>query len=762
MSNMPQTITPSAPDSDEYVYLVEGMTCASCVARVEKAIRAVDGVIDVNVNLATERAYIFSTDVRDGAIEAAVSKAGYVAQRPRTTTEQQQKEHGLDAAERRARTERLHVLLAAFLSAPLLIGMVITMYDPAFHVPAWLQFLLATPVQFWLGGRFYRGAFSAIKARAGNMDLLVSLGTTAAYGMSLYLMATAQPHAAPHLYFEASAVIVTFVLLGKWLEGRAKGQTASAIRALMNLRPDVARVRRGGLDIEVPVSSLTLDDIVVVKPGDRLPVDGVVTEGAGAVDESMLTGESIPLDKKTGDSVTGGSINLDGALTVRVTAIGTETVLAKIIRMVEGAQASKAAIQRLVDKFSAIFVPAVLGIAAITFAAWYLVDGSFENATLAAVAVLVIACPCALGLATPTAIMVGTGVAAKQGILIRDAQTLEQAKAIQIVAFDKTGTLTEGKPRVEGVYATNEGAQEVILRTAAQLQASSSHPLAKAVLDYVHHFLGTKAGSTAKSATPGPTVSEFRNHAGMGVSGKIGGDHFIFGNIRLMHLYKIDTLSLETVATEAEADGHSVSWLAQTGTQARLIGIMSFGDAVKRETPAAIRQLHQLGIKTVMITGDNVGAAYHIAKKLGITTIRANVLPDQKAQTIEELQSGKVAVAMVGDGVNDAPALAQADIGIAMGSGTDVAMQTAGITLMRGDLSLIAGALDISRRTYGKIRQGLFWAFIYNLVGIPLAAMGLLSPMLAGAAMALSSVSVVLNALTLRGWTPPEAGKGQM
>lgn len=742
----------SAPASMDVTFTIGGMTCASCVSRVEKAIMTVDGVSTVAVNLATERAVVTGTAVDTRKVEAAVTAAGYTA----TPLVDDGNAHPVaeNGNNDKSRRELTHVLIAALLSAPLLIGMVTSFFDSRWVVPGWAQLLLATPVQFWLGARFYIGGFKAVKARTGNMDLLVALGTSAAYGLSLYLMITAPSGTAPHLYFETSAVLITFILLGKWLEARAKGQTASAIRALMNLRPDTARVRRGDKDIDMPVADVTIGDLVVLRPGDRTPVDGIVEEGSAAVDESMLTGESMPLQKTEGDKVTGGSINVDGLLLARTTAIGTETVLAQIIRMVEGAQASKANVQRLVDRISTVFVPVVLVIAALTFLGWHGTTDSMEAAVLASVAVLVIACPCALGLATPTAIMVGTGAAARHGILIKDAQALEQARAVTTVAFDKTGTLTEGKPKVEVAQAASGIKQQTMLEIAGALQTGSTHPLAAAVVSHVERVQPLSTKTDMEATSPPARVEHFKNHPGMGVEGQIDGHRYILGNGKLMADLGIDLTPLETEASKAASKGQTVSWLAESAPVPRLLGLLTFSDTIKPEAQKAISTLHTMGVETVMITGDNADTAQSTARQLGIDSVRANVLPEEKSNIVVELQANGAVVAMVGDGVNDAPALAQADIGLAMGTGTDVAMETAGITLMRGDLSLVSGALDISRRSYGKIRQGLFWAFIYNIVGIPLAAFGYLSPMLAGAAMALSSVSVVLNALTLHGWAP--------
>ncbi|MBP2231487.1 Cu+-exporting ATPase [Azospirillum agricola] len=732
---------------------VSGMTCASCAGRVEKALGRVPGVETASVNLATERAHVValagSTDA--AALVAAVERAGYDAAPVEAGGERAEAE----AREDRGRRDRNHVLIAAALSAPLLAGMAGDLVGLDWMLPGWAQMALASVVQFWLGARFYRAGWNAVRAGAGNMDLLVALGTSAAWGLSVYLLATAHPGHAPHLYFEASAVLITFVLFGKWLEARAKGQTAAAIRALMDLRPATARLRRDGVETEVPVERVRVGDLVVVRPGERIPVDGRLVEGAGSVDESMLTGESLPVDKEPGARVTGGSIGVDGLLVVETTAVGTETMLARIVRMVEGAQASKAPIQRLVDKVSAVFVPVVLAVAALTLAGWWFATGDLEHAIVTAVSVLVIACPCALGLATPTAIMVGTGAAARHGILIKDAEALEQAHALTAVAFDKTGTLTEGKPRVTDLIPAEGTDAATLLRLAAGLQAGSEHPLAHAVRD--------RAAETG--LTP-ERPADFRALAGRGVSGRVEGRELLLGNARALKEAGLDGGELAGRAATLEGDGRTLSWLIETGGTgegsgaARLLGLIAFGDTVKETAVSALRALKDQGVEPVMVTGDGWGAARSVAAALGIGRVFAEVLPGDKAAVVATLKGEGGTVGMVGDGVNDAPALAAADVGIAMATGTDVAMHSAGVTLMRGDPALVAGAIDVSRRTYAKIRQGLFWAFAYNVVGIPLAASGHLSPVLAGAAMALSSVSVVLNALTLRGWAPRTGGEG--
>jgi Cu+-exporting ATPase len=613
-------------------------------------------------------------------------------------------------------------------------------------LPGWAQLLLATPVQFWLGARFYRAGWRALKARTGNMDLLVALGTSAAYGLSVYQLIRHAGHEGMHLYFEASAAVITLVLLGKWLETRAKRQTTDAIRALNALRPDRARVRREGHDIDVALTEVKVGDLVVVRPGERVPVDGEVREGQSQVDESLITGESLPVAKQPGSRVTGGSVNAEGLLLVETRAIGAETTLSRIIRMVENAQAAKAPIQKLVDKVSAVFVPVVIVIAIATLAGWGLATGDWEQAVLNAVAVLVIACPCALGLATPTAIMAGTGVAARHGILIKDAEALEIAHRVKRVAFDKTGTLTEGKPELMA-YEAADGGHDSLLSIAAGIQQGSEHPLARAVLQ----------AAAARSISV-PAMAGLRALPGRGVQASTEGSSFYLGSSRLMQELGAGLGELEAVAARHEQSGRTVSWLARERSGRRdVVGLLAFGDRPKAVAARAVARLHAQNVQTAMLTGDNRGSAEAVAQSLGIDTVRAEVLPEDKADAVRAFREDGAVVAMVGDGINDAPALAAADVGIAMSTGTDVAMHAAGITLMRGDPLLVADALDISRRTYGKIRQNLFWAFIYNIVGIPLAAFGLLSPVIAGAAMAFSSVSVVSNALLLRRWRPASA-----
>ena len=741
-----------AVPSETVTLAVEGMTCASCVSRVERALRRVDGVVMAEVNLATEQARItrLAGSAATPALLAALQQAGY-AGRDLAAAD------GTAAVPARKRLgEGTRVLIAALLSAPLVLPMLAEPFGVHWMLPAWWQFALATPVQLWLGARFYRAGWKALRAGAGNMDLLVAIGTSAAYGLSLVQWWRA-PDAMPHLYFESAAVVITLVLLGKWLESRAKRQTTDAIRALNALRPDSARVRRDGSEVELPLAQLQLGDTVIVRPGERIAADGRVIEGASHVDESLITGESLPVAKQPGDRVTGGAVNAEGLLALQVTALGAESTLARIVRLVESAQAKKAPIQRLVDQVSAVFVPAVIGVAALTFVGWWLLAGAAPaTALLHAVSVLVIACPCALGLATPTAIMVGTGRAARFGILIKDAQALELAHAVRTVAFDKTGTLTQGRPALETVAPAPGHTREAVLADAAALQAGSEHPLARAVLQ-----------ALPEMAAPA-RASDVQAIAGRGIGGVVQGRTLRLGSGWLMADIGADTAPMRDQADALQAEGRTVSWLAElpAGAPARLLGLLAFGDALKPGAAAAIAQLKALGVKTLLISGDNAGAARAVGRALAIDDVRAEVLPGDKAAVVAALRDAPAAgkVAMVGDGINDAPALAAADVGIAMAGvdaaghtlGTDAAMQAAGVTLLRGDPMLVAHTIELSRRTTAKIRQNLFWAFAYNVVGIPLAAFGLLSPVLAGAAMALSSVSVVSNALLLRRWKPKE------
>jgi Cu+-exporting ATPase len=733
---------------------IEGMTCASCVGRVERALRNVPGVTGAEVSLATETARVSGIAVHPADLIAAVARAGYKAT-TRLKTDETAGQSEWDAESRRG---AWHVLAAAVLSLPLLVPMLASLLGHAVMLPGVVQLALATPVQFWLGARFYRSGWKAVRSGTGNMDLLVALGTTAAYGLSTFLLLQFWREApadtgmsAPHLYFEASALVITLVLAGKWLEGRARRRMGAAIRALMALSPEYACVRQpDGSEIDLPIDAVRRGDIVVVRPGQRVSVDGAIISGESEVDESVLTGESLPVHKATGDKVTAGAMNGDGMLLVEVASVGAETMLSRIIRLVESAQAGKAPIQKLVDKVAAIFVPVVLCIAVLTLAGWWLVAGDLEAGILNAVAVMVIACPCALGLATPTAVMVGTGVAARQGILIKDATVLEAAYRISVVAFDKTGTLTEGKPAVVAVCPAPQVSREELLRLAAGVQIGSEHPLADAVL----------AEAEAAGIVPAPATAS-RALPGRGMTATIEGRQLWLGSERLMRDIGADLRGLPVGGAEQERLGHSVAWLAErNGDGLRVLGLLAFADRPKPDAAAAIRALHGTGVRVTMLTGDNNTSAAAVAAELGVDDVVANMLPEDKAVAVTRLKGNGDVVAMVGDGVNDAPALAAADVGIALSTGTDVAIETADITLMRGDPTLVAHAIDVSRRIRAKIRGGLFWAFVYNVVGIPLAALGYLNPVIAGAAMALSSVSVVTNALSLYRWRPEQVSGG--
>jgi Cu+-exporting ATPase len=733
--------------SDDIELAIEGMTCASCVARIEKSLNKVPGVLGATVNLTTERAKVrFPVGTLDpNDLIHAVERVGYRAQL--VQPEQSQLPSLEREKERVLKRERNYVFIAALLSIPLILPMFLIPVGIHWMLPGWIQILLASLVQFWLGARFYRASWKALKARSGNMDLLVAIGTTAAFALSFYNLWVYGSHAGTgHLYFESAAVIITLILFGKYLESRAKQQTTSAIRALQALRPDTARIKRGGEEKIIPIGEVKLGDLVIVKPGEKVPVDGVIREGQSHVDESLITGESLPVAKSLDDKVTAGAVNAEGLLVVDTTALGTETTLARIIRLVESAQAAKAPIQRLVDRVSAVFVPVVLVIAMITILGWGFITGDWATAVIHGVAVLVIACPCALGLATPTSIMVGTGQGAKAGILIKDAEALEIAHRVTIIAFDKTGTLTEGKPRLSRV-SSHHMSRDELLRLASAIQLGSEHPLATAVLD-----LAKREGLSFESA------SDIKALPGRGLEGRVRGKLIYLGTQKLMEERNFRLGGFQNEARELQETGHTVSFLAEEGSP-HVQGLLAFSDQVKTTARATIAELRRLDIKTVMITGDNFGSASKVASELGIDEVRAEVLPHDKSQIIQDLKNNREIVAMVGDGINDAPALAAAHVGIAMSTGTDAAMHTAGITLMRGDPLLIPDAIDISRKTYRKIKQNLFWAFIYNVLGIPLAAMGYLSPIIAGAAMAFSSVSVVTNSLLLKRWKPASREK---
>jgi len=741
------TATPTPTTTASMDIAIGGMTCASCSGRVERALKKVHGVQEAAVNLATESARIVYADGEQmqARLRRAVRDAGYEVRTPAQ----------VDALESVSPWAGFGpVAMGAILSAPLALPMVGDLFGQHWMLPAWLQFLLATPVQFILGARFYKAGWHALLSLNGNMDLLVSIGTTAGWALSVWLWLSAPDGAMLHLYFEGSAVVITLVLLGKWLEARAKRQTTAAIRALHALRPEVAHWLGRDGEVDVPVADVLVGDRIAVKPGERFPVDGTLQEGTTEVDESMLTGEPLPVRKDLGDKLTGGSINGEGRVVLQVTAVGVDTVLARIIRLVEDAQAAKAPIQRLVDQVSAVFVPVVLVLALATLLGWWLTGHPFETAVIHAVAVLVIACPCALGLATPAAIMAGTGVAAQYGILIKDAQALEQAHKVDVVAFDKTGTLTVGRPRLSALLVLNEMNKDDALTIAASLQSASEHPLARAVLSQAQQQGIAIVAPQLLQAVPG-----------RGSDGTVGARQFCIGSLRWMTELGVSLGPLATQSAALQAEGATVSAMAERTAHGLVLrALMAFADEPKPGASEALAALRARGIHVVMVSGDNRGAAEAMGRRLGLNPeageIMAEVLPGDKAALVAQLKAavqakpGRHTVAMVGDGVNDAPALAAADVGLAMGNGTDVAMHAAGITLMRGDLALVAAALDISDRTVAKIRQNLFWAFAYNVAGIPLAAFGYLNPVVAGAAMAMSSVSVMTNALLLKRWKP--------
>lgn len=735
---------------DEWTLAIGGMTCAVCAGRVEKALIKVPGVISAEINLALETATVsvLADQVKLEQLIESVVQAGYQA---RALDSEVARTLHFSDTERVLANSGWLIVVSVLLSMPLIMAMVAEWLGSDYRLSGWLQWALATPVQFWLGWRFYKAGWHALKAGSGNMDLLVALGTSAAYGLSVYLLFFPSHQASHHLYFESSTVVITLVLLGKWLEGRAKAQTTQAIRALHALRPELASVIRDDQEQRLHIDEVKVGDIVLVRPGERVAVDGRIQQGVSQVDESLITGESMPVSKIPGDMVTGGAVNGEGVLYVATSAVGAESVLSRIVRLVETAQSKKAPIQRLVDQVSGVFVPVVVIIALLTLLLWGFLAGDWQIAILNAVAVLVIACPCALGLATPAAIMVGTGVAARYGILIKDAEALELVHGVKIVAFDKTGTLTEGHPKLVTYESVSKSEilheAEKILSLAASLQAGSEHALAKALINAAHH-----------QDVPLVEVQDAQVFSGKGIAAYVEGQRLYLGNTRLMEELGVNLSALKARAFALEADGLSISWLAQArpimNFAPKLLGLFAFGDALRPTAKNAINCLERQGISTMLISGDNQGSVDNVARQLGIGCVYAKVLPDEKADIINRSRRGGLLVAMVGDGLNDAPALAAADIGFAMSGGTDVAMHTSGITLMRSDPALVAQAIDISKKTYQKIRQNLFWAFVYNVIGIPLAALGFLNPVVAGMAMALSSFSVILNALLLKSWKP--------
>ncbi len=713
--------------------VIRGMSCAACVRRIEQALLAVPGVVEASVNLALGRAEVAWAKgaVEEAELLRAVERAGYEASFA---------EEGRRPEEEPKPSWQAWILPASILlSLPLLAQMIARFFEGGFELPPWVELVLATPVQFIAGWRFYRGAYKALKGGGANMDVLIALGTTAAYFYSIVLMIQLGEAAAGELYFEAAAIIITATLIGRWLEERAKKSAAEAIRKLMELRPERARVLRDGREVEVSIAEVRVGDVVLVRPGERVPVDGEIVEGASEFDESLVTGESVPVAKGEGEAVIAGSLNGTALVKLRATRVGEDTTLAKIARLVEQAQAGKAPIQRLVDRISGIFVPVVVAIAVLSFLAWWLIGGDFEMAFVAAVSVLVIACPCALGLATPTALVAGTGSAARAGILIRDIETLERAHAVDVVVFDKTGTLTAGKPALLDIVP-HEVEEGELLALAARAQAGSEHPLGRAIVE----------AARERGIEP-EAPEEFQAVPGEGLIARIDGLPLRIGRRDFVLEGAAVPSSFDARAQELEGEGRTVVWVRHGD---RFLGLLALADELREDSAEAVARLKARGIQVAMLSGDNRRTAERIAGRVGIDRVLAPVRPEDKTREVQKLQAEGRVVAMVGDGINDAPALAAADVGIAMGGGADVALETAGITLMRPRPVLVPGSLEIARITRRKIWQNLFWAFIYNLTGIPLAAFGMLNPALAGAAMALSSVSVVTNSLLLRSWTP--------
>jgi len=745
------------PKEETAEYAVSGMTCASCVARVEKGLKNAPGVKEASVNLANERArVVLDPSVTDPKfIENVVKETGYGAE----LLSGGDSKHGAKQKEESAQKRyykklKVSFLIAAVLSAPLLLAMfagLLSIEALSFLHNPFLQLGLAIPVQFGIGWRFYRNGWHSLKAKSPGMDVLVAMGTSAAFFYSIYtgFFSAAAAAGNPHLYFEASALIITLVLLGKVFETRAKGKTSEAIKKLMNLQPATARVVRNSGEEEIPVAQVQKDDILRIRPGERVPVDGTITEGATSIDESMISGESIPVEKQPGDTVTGATVNTTGSVLFRAERVGDDTTLSQIIRVVEEAQASKAPIQRLADKVAGVFVPAVLAAALLTFIGWLIFSGDVGSAIISAVAVLVIACPCALGLATPTAIMVGTGKGAENGILIRSSESLESAHKLDTILLDKTGTVTEGKPHVSDIVPLNSDntamEEQDILKIAGSIESVSEHPLARAVVE---------AAERAGSEVVQP--DNFKAVPGNGVKGTVEGTDYLVGTEAFLQAEQIDTAKASEQAKKLESEGKTVIYL---GNAKGIFGIIALEDTIKQGAAEAIEKMIQSGLDVRMVTGDNERTARSIANQAGITHFYAGVLPKDKAGLVKALQSKGRSVAMAGDGINDAPALAAADVGIAMGSGTDIAIETADISLVTGDLNAIPSAIALSEKTLQKIKQNLFWAFFYNTIGIPIAALGLLSPVIAGAAMSFSSVSVVTNALTLRRYDPKSGSK---
>ncbi|MET3504159.1 heavy metal translocating P-type ATPase [Halalkalibacter oceani] len=721
-------------------FIVEGMTCAACATRVEKKLSSLPGVDSASVNLALEQARVtyMPTVISPQEMEAAVERIGYhLEEKTKSSGHAEKKQAEMNK-------QLVRFFASAILTLPLVWSMVTHfhflsfLWIPDFLMNPWVQLALATPVQFIIGAPFYQGAYRALRDKSANMDVLVALGTSAAYFYSLFSAyeASRAGMMMAELYFETSAVIITLIVLGKWFEARAKGKTSKAIEQLLQLQVKEATVLKAGKAETIPLEQVKVGDQLLIKPGEKIPVDGIVLQGQSAVDESMLTGESVPVEKERGDALIGSTVNKNGSLTMEATKVGTDTALAQIVKIVEEAQGSKANIQRLADKVSGIFVPIVVGIAVLTFFIWYFLvtPGQVGAALLPTIAILVIACPCALGLATPTSIMAGSGRAAELGVLFKGGEHLESAHLIQTIVLDKTGTITKGEPSVTDVIAVEH--EQELLRLAASAEKNSEHPLAQAVVNHAEELQLTLANPDAFEAIPGH-----------GIKAKVEEHELYVGTKKLLNEQEIDYVAAEETIAALEAEGKTVMLIAVNG---HYRGLVAVADSIKPSSKQAIEQMQQLGLEVIMLTGDNERTAKAIAKQVGIKEVRAEVLPEEKSAVVDELkQQGKV-VAMVGDGLNDAPALAVADVGMAVGTGTDIAIEAADITLMRGDLSSVVDAILLSKKTLRNIKQNLFFAFLYNSIGIPIAAIGLLAPWVAGAAMAFSSVSVVLNALRLQ------------
>lgn len=720
---------------------ITGMTCAACSTRIEKGLNKIEGVALANVNLALEKATIEynPSEVTIADIIAKVEKLGYGAHQKQENTKQ------VDHREKAIKDQKRKFIISAILSLPLLWTMVghfsftSFLYVPDFFMNPWVQLILATPVQFFIGKQFYVGAYKSLRNGSANMDVLVVMGTSAAYFYSVYqAIITAWTNHSPHLYFETSAVLITLIILGKLFEAKAKGRSSEAIKKLMGLQAKTAIVLREGIEKEIPLEEVVIGDTILVKPGEKIPVDGEVIEGMSAVDESMLTGESLPVDKKTGDVLYGSTINKNGFIKMTATKVGRDTALAQIIKVVEDAQGSKAPIQRMADQISGIFVPIVIGIAFVAFLVWILwvQPGEFTPALEVLITILVIACPCALGLATPTSIMAGSGRAAEFGILFKGGEHLEQTQSIDTVVVDKTGTVTHGKPVLTDVVLVSGQDEAKFLSLIGAAEKQSEHPLAQAIVEGIQDK-GIELGK----------VQFFEAIPGYGVQATVSGQAVVIGTRKLMQQYGIEIQTVLPTMEKLESNGKTTMLAAINGQYA---GLVAVADTIKDTSAEAVRRLQKMGIKVIMMTGDNERTAQAIGKEVGVDAVIAEVLPEGKAEKLKKLQAAGKKVAMVGDGINDAPALATANIGMAIGTGTDVAMEAADVTLIRGDLNSIADAILMSRKTMRNIKQNLFWAFGYNTLGIPIAAMGLLAPWVAGAAMAFSSVSVVLNALRLQ------------